>query len=79
MKAKKNPNAPKRPTLEEEVANVERLSPAEVDAELKRFNIDPEPAIRKVKEMVQDKLTEWRRRGVLHAEKQMTHAAGDDD
>ena len=79
MNVKNKPNATKRPTLEEEVADIERLSPAEIDAELRRLNIDAEPAIRKVKEMVKDKLAEWRRRGVLHAEHEMTHTAGDDD
>jgi hypothetical protein len=63
----------KRPSLQEEVANIERLSPSEIAAELKRYNIDPEPAIRNVQAMIHDKLAEWRRRGVLPAGKEVAH------
>ena len=74
MTTKNKPNAPKRPTLAEEVANIEGLSAAEIDAELESYGIDPEPAIRKVKAMVEDKLVEWRRRGILHRKEDLAHA-----
>lgn len=78
MKTKNKPSAPKRRTLAEEVADIERLSDEEINAELARHSIDPEPGIKKVKAMVQDKLTEWRR-GLLHGKKEVVHAGGGDD
>lgn len=79
MNAKNKPSSPKRRTVEEELANVEQLSPAEIDAELERYNINPEPAIKKVKAMVQQKLNDWRKRGVLHSQNEVAHAGGGDD
>jgi hypothetical protein len=69
MNAKKKPNRSKPAVdLQTDIASVEAMSDQELDATLAQYGIDPQPAIDKVRAMVQNKLHEWRARGVLHAE-----------
>ena len=54
--------------LDAEIKYYEWMSDEEIDAELHRLGIDPEPTIKAVAKLVQAKLNEWQRRGLLHAE-----------
>lgn len=62
----KNDNGEKKPAAfvsdaerDAEIARFESMSSDEVDAELLRLEINPDPTIEAVKRLVQEKLAQW--------------------
>jgi hypothetical protein len=59
--------------LEQDIASIEAMSDEEIDRELESYGIDPQRAIAKVTATVRNKMSEFAKRGALHAEKTVGH------
>jgi hypothetical protein len=55
-------------TSDPEIERYERMSPEEVQRQLERLGIDPQPTIDAVTKLVREKLEEWEKWGLLHPE-----------
>jgi hypothetical protein len=56
-------------TSDPEIERYERMSHEEVQKQLERLGIDPQPTIDAVTKLVREKIAEWENRGLLHPEK----------
>jgi hypothetical protein len=57
------------------IRHYEAMSATDIEAELLLAGIDPRPTIDAVTELVNQRLEEWRLRGVLHGEKTVERVA----